>query len=186
MIRLGATQPTKVDIRVLAATNRDIRQALKEGALRQDLYFRLNVVALNIPPLSQRREDIPLLASYFLQKFSVEMKRDIQGISPQALEKLMNYPFPGNVRELINIIERGCALSRTQQIEMNDLPDELRDHPPTAFHKRDGRIPPLNEQEKDYIQWVIGEVGGNHTAAAQALGINRSSLWRKLKGYRES
>lgn len=181
VIRLGATQPTKVDIRVLAATNRDIKQALKEGSLRQDLYFRLNVVALNIPPLSQRREDIPLLASYFLQKFSVEMKKDIQGISPQALEKLVTYPFPGNVRELVNIMERGSALSRTHQIELSDLPDELRDHQPTAFHKRDGKIPLLEEQEKEYIQWVINEVGGNHTAAAQALGINRSSLWRKLK-----
>ncbi|MBZ0104956.1 MAG: sigma-54 dependent transcriptional regulator [Sulfuricella denitrificans] len=181
VFRLGATQPTKVDIRIIAATNRDIKQALKEGILRQDLYFRLNVVTLNIPPLSQRREDIPLLASHFLQKFSLEMKKDIHGISDQALEKLMHYPFPGNVRELVNIMERGCALARTHFIELADLPDELRESRAAVFQKRDGKIPSLEEQEKDYIQWVISEVGGNHTAAAQVLGINRSSLWRKLK-----
>lgn len=183
VLRLGATEPTKVDIRVIAATNRDIKSALKNGVLRQDLYFRLNVVALHIPPLSQRMGDIPLLVSHFLQKFSVEMKKKVSGISTEALEKLMNHPFPGNVRELINIVERGSALTSSHLIELAQLPDELRAQRVTAFQKRDGKIPSLEEQEKDYIQWVINEVDGNYTAAAQALGINRSSLWRKLKAY---
>lgn len=185
VLRLGATQPVKVDIRIIAATNRDVSDAVKTGALRQDLYFRLNVVTLAIPPLSQRKNDIPLLIPYFLQKFSAQMKKDVGGISREALEILMQHDFPGNVRELQNIIERGTAISNTGTIEREHLPDDLRAPMAPSFQKKNGGIATLEAQEKEYIRWVLNEVGGNQTTAAQTLGINRSSLWRKLKTYDE-
>jgi DNA-binding NtrC family response regulator len=185
VLRLGATQPVKVDIRIVAATNRDLSSAVKTGALRQDLYFRLNVVTLSIPPLSQRKADIPLLIPYFLQKFSAQMKKDVTGISREALDILMQHDFPGNVRELQNIVERGTAISNSGTIEREHLPDDLRAAAMPAFQKKNGGMATLEAQEKEYIRWVLNEVGGNQTAAAQTLGINRSSLWRKLKAYQD-
>jgi DNA-binding NtrC family response regulator len=181
VLRLGATQPIQADIRVIAATNRDIAEAVKSGVLRQDLYFRLNVVTLRIPPLSQRKEDIPLLARYFLQKYSTQMKKYVTDISQDALEVLMRYDFPGNVRELENIIERGVAITYGDTIALTHLPDELREASGIPVQKKNGKLPTLEEHEREYIHWVLKEVGGNQTAAAQTLGINRSSLWRKLK-----
>jgi len=181
VLRLGATQPIQADIRVIAATNRDIAEAVKSGVLRQDLYFRLNVVTLRIPPLSQRKEDIPLLVRYFLQKYSAQMKKDVTDISQDALDVLMRYDFPGNVRELENIIERGVAITYGDTIALTHLPDELRDTSGIPLQKKNGKLPTLEEHEREYIHWVLKEVGGNQTAAAQTLGINRSSLWRKLK-----
>ena len=181
VLRLGATQPIQADIRVIAATNRDIAEAVKSGVLRQDLYFRLNVVTLRIPPLSQRKEDIPLLVSYFLQKYSTQMKKYVTDISKDALDVLMHYDFPGNVRELENIIERGVAITYGDTIALTHLPDELRDASSIPLQKKNGRLPTLEEHEREYIHWVLKEVGGNQTTAAQTLGINRSSLWRKLK-----
>jgi DNA-binding NtrC family response regulator len=180
--RLGATQPQKVDVRFIAATNRDVAQAVADGQLRQDLYFRLNVIALHIPPLARRPDDIPLLGQYFLHKFSLQMGKQVGKLAPAALERLRAYPFPGNVRELENIIERGVALASGDTLEAALLPAQLQATAPPAFARHDGRIVTLDEQEREYIRWVLREVGGNQTAAAQALGINRSSLWRKLKG----
>lgn len=182
VLRLGATKTVKVDIRVVAATNRDITEEVKNGTFRQDLYFRLNVVNLHIPPLSQRIDDIPLLINHFLQKYSVQMKKAVTEISQEALATLMNYEFMGNVRELENIIERGTAITNTGTIESSHLPDNLREIS-TQFRKKNGAILTLEEQEKEYIQWVLNEVGGNQTTAAQVLDINRVSLWRKLKTY---
>ena len=110
VLRVGGTEPFKVDVRLVAATNRNIQDAIKEGSFRQDLYFRLNVVSLRIPPLSERKDDIPLLSYYFLKKYAVLMKKDVKEISQDVIGLLMNYDFPGNVRELENIIERGVAL----------------------------------------------------------------------------
>jgi transcriptional regulator with PAS, ATPase and Fis domain len=185
VLRLGATKPVKVDIRVIAATNRDLPNAVKTGALRQDLYFRLNVVTLSIPPLSQRKADIPLLIPYFLQKFSAQMNKDVTGVSRDALEILMQHDFPGNVRELQNIVERGTAISNGSMIEKDHLPDEMREAAMPSFQKRNGSIATLEAREKEYICWVLNQVDGNQTVAAQTLGINRSSLWRKLKAYQE-
>ncbi len=186
VLRLGATQPIKVDIRVIAATNRDLAEAVRSGQLRQDLYFRLNVVTLAIPPLSQRRGDIPLLAQYFLQKFAVQMKKSLSGISPSVLEALQTYDYPGNVRELENIIARGCAVSAGDSIELSHLSENLRQQGGVTLPGRGEKFPTLEEQERTYIQWVLNEFEGNQTAAAAALGINRSSLWRKLKNYQEN
>jgi DNA-binding NtrC family response regulator len=183
VLRLGATRPVKVDVRFIAATNRDIQDAIKNGNFRQDLYFRLNVVALHIPPLSERKDDIPLLSYYFLKKYSALMKKEVNDISEEVLSVLMNYDFPGNVRELENIIERGVALSNGSSMEVAHLPEDLKELSIRTFRKREGKIPSLEEQEMSYVQWVLNEAGGNRTVAAQILGIDRVSLWRKLKKY---
>ncbi len=183
MLRLGATKPLKVDVRFIAATNRDIKESVKSGDFREDLYFRLNVVSFTIPPLSKRRDDIPLLSYYFLKKFSVLMKKDVHEISPEVMAILMNYDFPGNVRELENIVERGVALSNSSMIEMSHLSEDLRELSIRTFRRKEGTIPSLEEQENSYIQWVLKEVGGNKTLAARTLGIDRVSLWRKLKKF---
>ena len=183
VLRVGGTRPIAVDVRFVAATNRDLQAAMKEGVFRQDLYFRLNVVNLHLPPLAARRGDVPLLAYYFLKKHAALMGRESAEISPEALALLEAYSFPGNVRELENIIERAVAIGAGPVVRETELPDDLRNLTIRVFRRRDGRIPSLEEQERDYIRWVLGECNGNQTAAAQALGIDRVSLWRKLKRF---
>lgn len=185
VLRLGATQPIKVDIRVIGATNRDLAEAVHNGVLRKDLYFRLNVVTLSIPPLSQRRGDIPLLAHYFLQKYAVQMKKPLSSLSPAVMEALQRYDFPGNVRELENIIARGCAVSSGDTIELAHLPEGFTLQAGTTQPGRPEKLQTLKQQERDYISWVLDKFDGNQTAAAAALGIDRSSLWRKLKAFQE-
>ena len=183
LLRVGGTEPLKVDVRFIAATNRDIQDSVKSGRFRQDLYFRLNVVSLRMLPLSERKDDIPLLSYYFLKKYALLMKKDIREISPDVIAILVNYDFPGNVRELENIIERGIALASGHSIEVAHLPEDLRELSIRTFRKKEGKFPSLEEQEKSYINWVLKEVGGNRTVAAQILRIDRVSLWRKLKKY---
>jgi DNA-binding NtrC family response regulator len=181
VLPLGATRPVKVDIRVVAATNRDPAEAVRRGILRQDLYFRLNVITLAIPPLRERKQDIPLLVHHFLQKCSARMRKSVNHASPAVIEALLDYDYPGNVRELENLIERGTAIATGDTLEAIHLPADLRKHAAFLCEKENGRIPTLEEQERKYIRWVLDEVGGNQTVAARMLGINRSSLWRKLK-----
>jgi len=183
IMRVGGTEAIKVDVRLVAATNRNIQDAIKENAFRQDLYFRLNVVSLHIPPLAERKDDIPLLSYFFLKKYAVIMQKEVTEVSPEVTGLLMNYDFPGNVRELENIIERGVALATGDRIELAHLPEDLRELSIKTFRRKEGKIPSLEEQEMAYIQWVLNEVGGNKTLAAQTLGIDRVSLWRKLKKY---
>jgi DNA-binding NtrC family response regulator len=183
MLRVGGTEAVRVDVRFVAATNRNIQDAIKEGSFRQDLYFRLNVVSLRIPPLSERKDDIPLLSYYFLKKYAVLMKKNVSELSQDVIGLLMNYDFPGNVRELENIMERGVALAGGKVIELAHLPEDLRELNIRTFRKKEGKMPSLEEQEEAYIKWVLNEVGGNKTLAAQILGIDRVSLWRKLKKY---
>ena len=181
LIRLGGVHPIKVDVRFVCATNRDLQTEVKRGDFRQDLYFRINVINIEIPPLSARKEDIPLLSLYFLNKYSKLMGKDISEISEEAMQILMLYDFPGNVRELENIVERGVALTRGRTIEKIHLPDDLRGTALQTFRKKEGKYPSLEEMERSYIQWVLKEVGENKTEAAKYLGIDRVSLWRKLK-----
>ena len=185
VLPLGSTKPIKVDVRFIAASNRNMKEWVAEGRFRQDLFFRLNVVNLHIPPLSQRREDISLLAQHFLDRAAPVMGKPVHTISEEALSLLKAYDFPGNVRELENIIERGVALCQGDTLEAAHLPDDLRDLSIRAFCRRDGKIIPLQDQERDYILWVLEEANGNQTLAAQMLGIDRVSLWRKLKKYAE-
>lgn len=183
VLPLGATRSIKVDVRFIAASNRDMKEWVADGRFRQDLWFRLNVVNLHIPPLSQRREDIPLLAQHFLARSAPLMGKRIDGFSEEAMALLKAYDFPGNVRELENIVERGVALCQGERIEAAHLPDDLRELTIRAFRRKDGQVPTLEEQERDYILWVLDEANGNQTLAAQMLGIDRVSLWRKLKRY---
>jgi len=183
VLRLGGNRPTRIDVRFIAATNRDIQEAIKNGMLRNDLFFRLNVVSFHLPPLSDRRNDIPLLSYFFMKKHAVAMKKSVTDIASDVMSLLMHYGFPGNIRELENIISRGVALSRGSTIDLEHLPEDLKLFNVKIFRKREGRIPSLEEQEMDYIKWVLDEVGGNKTLAAQTLGIDRVSLWRKLKKY---
>jgi two-component system response regulator HydG len=185
VLRVGGTRPVKCDVRVLAATNRDVTEAVKNGSFREDLYFRLNVVNLHIPPLAQRKEDIPLLAQHFLLKYASRMKKPVTRISGEVLRALMDYPFPGNVRELENLIERGTAMAQGDVIELAHLPENLQSAGGGGISTIEGRLPTLEEQEQNYISRVLDEVNGNQTVAAQILGINRASLWRKLKAWRD-
>ena len=183
VLPVGGTRPVKVDVRFIAASNRNMKDWVADGRFRQDLYFRLNVVNLHIPPLSERRDDIPLLAQYFLDRAAPVMKKPVRAISDEALALLKSYDFPGNVRELENIIERGVALCQGDTLEAAHLPDDLRDLTIKAFRRREGRIASLEEQEREYIQWALEQAHGNQTLAAQMLGIDRVSLWRKLKRF---
>lgn len=184
VLRVGGTRPVKCDVRVLAASNRDVHEAVKTGSFREDIYFRLNVVNLCIPPLSQRKDDIPLLAQHFLRKYANRMKKPVTRISDAVLEILVDYSFPGNVRELENLIERGTAMAQGDVIEVAHLPEVLQRAREGGFRMIEGHLPTLQEQEKNYISRVLDEVKGNQTVAAQILGINRASLWRKLKAWR--
>ena len=181
VLRLGGTQPMKVDIRICAATNRDVPEQVKTGRFRQDLYFRLNVVNLHIPPLAERRDDIPLLAYHFLNKCTALMKKES-----------CKSPLKSWICSRITITRAMCANWKTSSnagvalcngdaIELDHLPDAVRKTSQRPFRKQDGRLPSLEEQERDYIQWVLKETAGNQTVAAQILGIDRVSLWRKLK-----
>ncbi|MCB1856907.1 MAG: sigma-54-dependent Fis family transcriptional regulator [Gammaproteobacteria bacterium] len=181
--RLGAAKPVRVDVRFLAATNRDLREAVASGGFRSDLYYRLNVVNLSMPPLSDRPGDIPLIAHYFLRRYAALMDKPVADISPQAMEVLSCYEFPGNVRELSNLIERGVALATGTSLEIDQLPDDIRHLRIHAYRGRNETMPTLEQQESDYIQWVLEQTGGNRTRAAKILGIDRVSLWRKVKKY---
>ena len=181
LLRLGGVEPIKIDVRLVCATNRDLQAEVKLGHFRQDLYFRINVISVEIPPLSARKDDIPLLSLYFLKKYGALMHKDVDTISDDAMDILMHYEFPGNVRELENIIERGVALTRGQAIEKIHLPDDLRGAALQTFRKKGDKYPSLEEMERSYIQWVLKEVRENKTEAAKYLGIDRVSLWRKLK-----
>ncbi|MDP1653792.1 MAG: sigma-54 dependent transcriptional regulator [Rhodocyclaceae bacterium] len=183
VLPLGATAPLKVDVRFVAATNRNVQDMVKKEEFRQDLWFRLNVVNLHIPPLSRRREDIPLLAYHFLGKCAARMGKPVTEIAAEAMDILKTYDFPGNVRELENIIERSVAIATGNAIETAYLPDDLRELSIRSFRKKEGRLPSLEEQEREYIHWVLQDAGNNQTLAAQILGIDRVSLWRKLKRY---
>ena len=182
-LRLGGTSPVKVDVRFLAASNRDLSRAISEGIFRQDLYYRLNVVQIRLPTLAERKDDIALLSRYFLDKYGEMQGKKLDGISKEALEILKLYSYPGNVRELENIIERGVALAKGNLLDVTELPDDLKMLAVKTFRKQEGKIESLEDQERRYISWVLSECDGNKTKAAQRLGIDRVSLWRKLKKY---
>jgi DNA-binding NtrC family response regulator len=182
-MRVGGTHAIEVDVRFLAATNRNVQEAIESGELRQDLYYRLNVVTLTLPPLAQRKDDIPLLAHYFLKRQSERMGKKVESISDEVLDVFSSYGFPGNVRELENIIERGVALARGSTLETAHLPEDLKRMGLRVFRREGGKMPSLDEHERAYVQWVLKEVDGNRSRAAAILGIDRVSLWRKLKRY---
>jgi len=184
--RLGGTQAVAVNVRFLAASNHDLRDAVAAGRIRRDLCLRLDVVTLHLPPLVERRDDVPLLAHYFLKRITRRMGRTVDHITPEAMALLGDYDYPGNVRELENLIERGAALASGSEITPAQLPPALAARTVHVVRHRGERLPTLEEREAEYIHWVLRHTGGNRTRAAEILGIDRVSLWRKLKTMPES
>jgi two-component system response regulator HydG len=183
--RVGGEEVIKVDVRVIAATNRDLIKDMESGRFREDLYYRLNVVTLHVPPLRERPEDIPLLAQHFLETFSQKNRKNIHGFTPQAMDRLLKYGWPGNVRELMNAVERGVVLSRSEYLDVDELPLILRDQPPNHQPpaKDDLLEVPLDAVEKAAILKMLDSAGGNKSEAARRLGITRRTLHKKLKSY---
>ena len=184
VIPVGATEPVAIDTRLIAATNRDLDQEIARGNFRSDLFYRLNVIALEIPPLRQRREDIPLLAEAFLQQIARARCEEPKTLAPEAAEQLQEYSWPGNVRELENAVERAVILASSGVITPALLPDRIRlrkSEPLIA--ERIGLNPSLDAIERAYIMWVLGSEGGNKSRAAEILGIDPSTLYRKLTKF---
>ena len=183
LLRVGGTQPISVDIRIVAATNKDLNKEVGRGGFRKDLFYRLNVVSLHLPPLAERRDDVPLLAHHFLKLYTKAQDKSIEGFSDEAMDILINYEFPGNIRELENIIERAVALCGNSLILPKHLPQELEQYSFKVYRHQGKRFPTLEENELEYIRWVLKQAHGNKTRAAEILGIDRVSLWRKLKRW---
>ncbi|MBF0128063.1 MAG: sigma-54-dependent Fis family transcriptional regulator [Magnetococcales bacterium] len=179
--RLGVTTPVRVDVRFLAATNRPVQQEVDAGRFRRDLYYRLNVIDLHLPPLAERHGDIHVLVHHFLDKYANGVNKQVTGITRPALELLNSHPFPGNVRELENIIQRAVAFANGHEVTEDDLPDHLKKDARPLFRDADHQLLSLEEMAAKYILWVCEEVHGNQTMAARILGLDRVSLWRRLK-----
>jgi transcriptional regulator with PAS, ATPase and Fis domain len=185
--RVGGTEAVRVDVRVVAATNRELEDEVKAGRFREDLYFRINVVTVRLPPLRERPSDIALLVDHFLAKYAARERRADAGLAPEAMLALERYPWPGNVRELENVIERALALSKDGVVLSSDLPPELSDAAatPGSAAPGDGHLyadrPTLAELERRYIELVLKETGGNKKRAAEVLGIDRRTLYRTLE-----
>ncbi len=185
---VGADFHLKVDVRVIAATNRDLRDDMAAGRFRQDLFYRLNVFQIHLPPLRERQEDIPYLANYFLELYGERSGRRFRGFSEHALGYLVNYRWPGNIRELENAVERASTLAEGPWITPRDLPPELSERGLPLLTEGHAAEPfpddvSLEELEGRYIRHILRKEGGNQTRAAQILGISRSTLWRKIRKY---
>ena len=185
IMRVGSTRTVPVDLRFIAATHRDLRHEVEQGRFRQDLYFRLNVATILLPPLTDRKDDIPLLAYHFLAKKNRDMGKTIKEIDRTTMDFLVNYAWPGNVRELENIIERAVAMENSEKIYPEALPDHLTQLAIETYRTSpEGKIPTMKEQEKRYIQWVLEQTNWNKTKAAEIMEIDRVSLWRKIKAFK--
>jgi DNA-binding NtrC family response regulator len=175
--RLGGTKPVRVDFRVICATNQDLEQQVKDGTFREDLYFRLNVVAISLPPLRERREDIPPLAHHLLGKYAQEMNRPFTGFDPAAMDLLVRYDWPGNVRELANAVERALVVGRAPTVRVEDLPVRLNEKNESPVGDS------LADVERAQIRLILERTGGNVTRAAEVLQIDRVTLYNKIKKY---
>jgi DNA-binding NtrC family response regulator len=175
--RVGGTQPIEADFRVIAATNRNLEKAIEEGVFRKDLFYRLNVISFQMPPLRERKEDIPLLAEHFLLRYTHETNKSIDKISREATDELMLYEWPGNVRELENAIERAVVVGKERKIMAEDLPIFNPEAPPPVLAKS------IKEVEKVHIAQILEENNWNIARTAKILGINRSTLYTKIKAY---
>ena len=191
MVRpVGSTQSTKVDVRIIAATAQDLVQAVQKGSFRDDLFYRINVLSIHVPSLRDRREDIPLLANHFMEKFRKRLNKEIKEIRPDALQSLIDYSWPGNVRELENVIERTMVLTEKSEICRDELPDEVRTGSSTAGHTWPVDSISLKANtmalEKALIQRALRETNNNRTRAAKLLEISHPTLLSKMKTYRIS
>jgi two-component system response regulator HydG len=184
IVRVGGEEVIKIDVRVIAATNKELIREIQAGRFREDLYYRLNVVTLHVPPLRERREDIPLIAQHFLTLFAEKNHKNIKGFTPRAMDRLLKYNWPGNVRELMNAVERGVVLSRSEYLDEEEFSLVLQDQPrsaePPVLHIT---APSLDAVEKETILRALETSGGNKSEAARRLGITRRTLHLKLKKY---
>jgi transcriptional regulator with PAS, ATPase and Fis domain len=176
--RLGSEDVIRVDVRILAATNRDLNKAIEENRFREDLFYRLNVISIHVPPLRERKEDIPLLVESFIKKYCLEMNREEVGISPSALRLLMDYDWPGNVRELENIVERALVIGQGKQVAAEDLPFTRKELGPKGMPKS------LKLMEKAHIEKILDEADWNISQAARELDIDRQTLYNKIQKYK--
>lgn len=183
---LGGNRSEKVDVRVVSASNRDLEQWVEEGRFRRDLYYRLNVIRLDLPALRERADDIPLLVNHFIEKFSRQAYHPVTGIDKDALALLVNYRWPGNVRELEHLIERTVLLGKQSTIGVQDLPPQLLayNQPRLPLAEAVARAYTLSNLEREYIEQVLENVNGNKSEAAKVLGVDRTTLYRKLEEYK--
>jgi DNA-binding NtrC family response regulator len=182
---VGGTNPIKVDVRLIAATNADLEQEVKLGNFRPDLYYRLNVICINIPPLRERKDDIKLLISYFIKKYCENTRIEKKSVSDETMNFLLSYTWPGNVRELENTIEHAVLLAKGDQINIEDLPEKIKEPNPLKL-VTDTRPPTPNLEtiEKAYIYWVLNQTGWQKSKASSILGIDSSTLYRKIEKYK--
>lgn len=181
--RVGGNDLVRVDVRIVAATNKDLKEEIARGRFREDLYYRLNVVNIKVPALRERREDIPLLARHMLEKYRLEYRKDILSISDQALELLMNYPYPGNVRELENVVERAVIVCEGNVMIPKNLPEHITCPPPEPLAQGEGVPLTLEESEKLHVARALKYTGGNISHAARILGIQRNTIKEKIRRY---
>jgi DNA-binding NtrC family response regulator len=177
--RVGGNEQIEVDVRIIAATNRDLRKAALEGKFREDLYYRLNVIPILIPPLRERREDIPLLVESFVERLAAEMKKKLDGLSTEAMTAVLAHDWPGNVRELRNVLERGAVVAQGTTIQLSDLGLPARGEAPP----RPGTMASLEEVERRHVAAVLSHTGGNVSQSARILGIDRVTLYNKMKKW---
>jgi transcriptional regulator with PAS, ATPase and Fis domain len=175
--RVGGTQLIPITSRIIAATNRDLAKAIEEGKFREDLYYRLNVISVHIPPLRERKEDIPLLVEHFIERFNIEMGKNVDGLAETAMRTLMDYHWPGNARELRNVIERSMVVTKGRMILDTDL------SLPQAPGVQNSRGKSLSEMEKEHIRQVLHDNKWNIIRSAQVLGIDRVTLYNKIRKY---
>jgi len=179
--RVGGEETMEADVRLIAATNRDLQECIRQGTFRSDLYYRLNVIPVHLPPLREHPEDVPVLARHFMQLCAERMSRRVEGFSEEAMATMVRYSWPGNVRELENMVERAVVLNRTGRVEHSDLPEVLR---VSATGPVPGGAPgTLREMERERIREALRDAGGNKKLAARKLGIHRSTLYAKMRRY---
>jgi Nif-specific regulatory protein len=179
--RVGGVRPISVDIRLIAATNQDLAQAVKAGTFRKDLFYRLNVLSLVMPALRERREDIPMLAAYFVTRYVKKLNSKAKRLSPEAMQRLVNYDWPGNVRELENAIERAVVLGSTEVILAEDLPDSILEETATSGQPVNALAEGIREAKKVLIERAIEQANGNYTEAAKILGVHANHLFRLIR-----
>jgi len=181
ILRVGGTRPIDLDIRIVAATNKDLKQEVQDREFREDLYYRLDVVNIKLPRLAERKDDIPLLISHFIKKYSTALRKEISRITPEAVEILLGYNYPGNVRELENIVERAVALAEGELVRVEDLPPDLQK---LDFFSLDGEeLLSLEKVEKNHLVKVLNKTGWNRNLTSEILDLPRTTLWRKMKKY---
>ena len=183
LIRVGGRTPIPLDVRFVSATSKDLKNSVEDGTLRSDFFFRINVFTIQMPALNERREDIPLLAYHILNNIRQRGGKRVTAISRKAMELLTNYAFPGNVRELENLLERASAVAQDEIIRVSDLPPDLTELELQEYKRPEGQPMTLEELEQDYIAHVLRLTDGARTRTAEILGIDRASLWRKIKKY---